>query len=531
MSLPIFQDQLPDSFNPRVEIGTTGLKTFSGKIDEEFLLRLRGKNAARTYDEMRKNSPILGAALNAVTMLINQVSWRVEPANDSLEAIREAEDTKLTLFEDMETSWEDFIDEGLSVVPFGFAPFEQTWKIRRGDTRNKKTKSMVDDGLWGIRKLELRGQDTIESWVPDKDGDLAGIIQQASFTEGHSDPRGIPWGKMHNFRLDTYKNNPEGMSMLRPAVIPYWMVKNIQEFEATGIERDLAGMPLFEVPSELLLPDAPPELRALKAQLERFVTGVRRDEYWGGLIPSETTREGTPSCFKFKLLTTGGKRQIPTDAIIKRYEARMLMLFMAQFLLMGTDRTGSFALATNSTDLFSIAIRTILRKMVTVINKDIVSRRQRMNGKPVELDPKVVHGDIRAPDLDELGRYIMAISQAGVGIGAPARRKLVENANLPVPPPDSNEEIAGEMAEMLIDQSNRGLNDDQVRTILEINAAVSRGELDRDTAITVMAMSMGVKESFADAFLSKAPAPLPPPTDAELMSDGTDDEDEDDATE
>jgi hypothetical protein len=48
-----------------------------------------------------------------------------------------------------------------------------------------------------------------------------------------------------------YKGNPEGQSMLRTAYRPWFFKKRLEEFEAIGVERDLAGLPVAKVPSRL----------------------------------------------------------------------------------------------------------------------------------------------------------------------------------------------------------------------------------------------------------------------------------------
>ncbi len=114
-------DAADEEFNPLDVVGVTGLKHHSGFIDEEFMHRLRGRNAIRIYREMIDNSPIVAAALNAIKMLIRQVEWRIEPANESSEALAEAEDTESAL-EDMSHTFQDFISEALSMIWAGYAP-------------------------------------------------------------------------------------------------------------------------------------------------------------------------------------------------------------------------------------------------------------------------------------------------------------------------------------------------------------------------------------------------------------------------
>jgi len=510
---------------PLAVLGTTGLKQFGGYINEEFLARLRGMQGIRYYREMIDNSPIIAAALNVIEMLIRQVEWRVEPADESDAAKAEAEETEGAL-EDMSHTFEDFISEVLSMVWAGWAGFEIVYKLRKGATDDPTTRSQYNDGKFGWRKFEIRGQETLQRWEYDDEGGLLGWTQNdpSAFNRGTVF---IPMEKALLFRTKVFKGNPEGKSLIRPAVIPYHYLKRIQQFEATGIERDLTGMPIMEVPSEILLTDARSEDVAVRQYLERFVTQVKLDERWGGLVPSEVTAEGKPSQFKFKLMTTGGKRMIDTNSIVKRYETRMLMLFLAQFLVMGMDKVGSMALSSNMTDLFGTSLGTIMDIIASVFNRFAIRRRQQLNGKSIELDPYIVHGDIEGPDLDMLAKYVQALAASGnLSPSKPLERKLLEMASLPQPPEDEDAipYPAGDPAATPgggpapLPDAGHVLGGDQVNTVLAIVGALKSGQLDRPAANELVAAALGLAAADAERFLPedapeepKPPATPPPP--------------------
>jgi hypothetical protein len=505
------------NFDPRMVIGTTGLQQYGGTIDEEFLPLLRGINGVRLYQEMGANSPVLAAAMHVIKMLIRRVSWRIEEADDSNLAMQQKEFIE-GAFEDTSHTMEDLISEVLSYLQYGWSFFETVYKIRRGDSKNPEHASNFNDGLWGWRKFEIRAQSTLDSWVFAEDGGIEAMVQQ-DYNAGRG-PVVLPMEKCLLFRTETTKGNPEGLSLFRPAVIPYWNCKRVSEYEVIGVERDLAGMPIFEVPFELLMTDAPAELKALRAQLEQFVTQVRRDQRWGGLVPSEQDEEGKPSGYKFKLMGTSGKRQIETDAIIRRYESRMLMLFLAQFLILGQDKVGSFSLASSMTDLFSVAIGTFMDIISAVFNRFAIPRLQKMNGRPMDLNPTLVHGDIESPNLKEIGEYIGALANAGMtSIGhRKIERKLLEFANLPQPDDDEMDELEGMMPEegtegaVPMAGAPGALSSEQVKTVLEINRSMHAGDLDRPAALQLLAAALGVATGQAEKYLSEEPEePEEPP--------------------
>ena len=526
--------QTDEQIDPLAIIGSTGLKQSGGYIDEEFLARLRGMQGIRYYREMIDNSPIIAAALNVVEMLIRQVEWRVEPADESDAAKVEAEDTEGAL-EDMSHTFEDFISEALSMLWAGFAPFEIVYKLRKGATDDPTTHSQYNDGKWGWRKFEIRGQETLQRWEFDEEGGLLGWHQMDQSATGKGVVF-IPMEKALLFRTKVFKGNPEGKSLIRPAVIPYHYLKRIQQFEATGIERDLTGMPIMQVPPEILLSDATAADVATRQYLERFVTQVKLDERWGGLVPAEMTPDGKSTGFKFALMTTGGRRMIDTNGIVKRYETRILMLFLAQFLVMGMDKVGSLALSSNMTDLFGTSLGTIMDAIAAVFNRFAIRRRQELNGKPVELDPYIVHGDIEGPDLDLVGKYIQSLAASGnLTPSKPLERKLLEMGGLPQPPDDEDEIPlpAGDPSAAAPDGSGAlptpagALGAQHVSIVLQITSALKSGQLDRPAAIELVAASLGIEPLDAERFLpadtTEEPPPPPPPPPPPTPDGGDDD--------
>jgi hypothetical protein len=494
------------SFKPRISLGTTGLKQSGGFIHEEFLTRLRGKNAIRTYNEMVHNSPVLAAAIGIIELLVRQVEWHVEPADESDEAKAQAEDTEAAL-EDMEHTFEDFLSEVLSMLWAGYSIFEVVYKIRRGpDSSDLQTRSKLSDGKWAWRKLEIRSQDTVDRWVFEPEtGELAGFVQVDSYGTGtYRGPVFIPMSKSLLFRTKSFKGNPEGRSLLRPAVIPYWYIKRIQEFEAIGIERNLAGMPVMEVPLRILLTDATPADRALRTELEKFVTQIKIDERWGGLVPASLDEEGKPTGFNLKLMNSSGRKLLDSDVIVKRHRAEMLMIFLEQFLVMGTGEAGgSRAVSNDMTRLFGKALTSIMDSIAAILNLNLIPQRQRLNGVSQEFDPYITHSDVEGPKLAEMGAYLQALAASGILTPNPAlERRALEIGDLPQPPLDEETAHIPALNEDRIDQVGRAtMSSEHVKVVLMLNADVKKGKLDRNVALNLLMNTLGMDEERASLLL------------------------------
>lgn len=412
-------------------IGTSGLKQTSGTIDEEWLAKLKSGQGLKVYQEMAENSDVIGGILYVIETLLRQAEWRIEPADETPLAQQWAAFTEECL-DDMSHTWDTFLSEVLTMIVAGWSYFETCYKLRGGPAQEDPSyRSKHKDGLIGWRKFGLRAQDTRDRWEFDRDGGLRGMWQNDPYA-GHGTVF-IPIEKSLLFRTRSNKGNPEGRSMLRNAVRSYWFTKRIQEIEAIGIERDLSGYPVMQVPTELLLQNAGPSQIQLRQQLERLVQEIRRDEREGALIPTEVDADGKPTGFKLTLLSTGGKRAIDTSGVISRYESRMAVSLMAEFVLLGLDKVGSFALASSKTHLFSVGLGAIMDGICEVFNRFAIGRLMELNRAPSEAWPKLVHGDLEAPPLEEIGGFVTALATAGVlGTGTPLERKLLEYARLPI---------------------------------------------------------------------------------------------------
>lgn len=414
-------------------IGTSGLKQYGGRIDEELYHKLKGRKGPATYREMADNSSTIGAIRYVIKALVRQVSWRVEPAVDGDPACVEQAEFLESCLVDMSQTWEDCISEILSFLDYGWHYQEIVYKLRKGDTDDATTRSQFDDGKVGWRKLATRSQDTLDHWEFDEDGGLRGMWQ----TQSSGRPKLIPIEKSLLFRTETTKDNPEGRSIYRNAVLDWFFLKRICEIESVGIERDMTGMIVMEVPSALLDRNAPPASRALLTELQDMLGQLKRDEREYAIVPAETDKSGSPSGFKLKLLSAGGSRQIDTTRVKEFYKLNILQSVVAQFLQLGMSGVGSFALASSQTDLFAVALGNYLQTICAVMNRFAIPRLMKMNGVPVEQYPYMVHGDIESPPLGEIAQFISALAGAGqLPESKSIKRRLLEIAGLPIPEDD-----------------------------------------------------------------------------------------------
>lgn len=395
------------------ELGQVGLRRTSGFIREEFLRELIGKQGVQTYNEMGDNDPVIGAVLFVAQMLIRQVPWNIEAYSQDMEDIRRAEFLS-SCMDDMDSSWIDTIIEILSMLQYGWSYHEIVYKMRLGPNHiDGRFRSKFTDGLVGWRKLPIRGQDSLWKWeyVSPDDDKLIGMTQMPAPSWRNIT---IPINKALLFRPSAHKQNPEGRSILRNAYLPWYYKKNLERIEAIGIERDLAGLPIIRVPPALFDKSNPDGAAAL-AEYKDIVVNLKRDEQEGVILPNSYDSNGN-RLYELELLSSGGARQVNTDVVIQRYDRRIAMTSLADFLFIGHQSTGSFALIDNKTDIFVTAIGSWLDSISDVFNRFAIPRLWRMNKWPLDRIPTLEHGDIESPDLTKLGTYISQLAGSGVNL-------------------------------------------------------------------------------------------------------------------
>lgn len=391
--------------NDSKEIGRVGQRRYGGIFYEEFLSELRGRKGAEVFTEMSNNDETIGAILFAIEMLVRQASWNVEPGGSTAKD-REAAEFVKSCMDDMQQTWIDTISEILSFLTYGWSFHEIVYKRRMGRTKDNRTSSKYDDGLIGWMKLPIRSQETLYQWEYDDQDNLIGMTQMPPPDFGLIT---IPMNKAMLFRTRSRKDNPEGRSILRTAYRSWYFKRRIQEIEGIGIERDLAGLPVITTPEGMDIWDKDDEdMNAIRTGLEAMVKNIRRDSTEGLVLPFG---------YSFELTSTGGSRQFDTNSIIARYDTKISQTVLADFIQLGHESVGSFALSSDKTNLFSMAICAFLDIICQTFNSQGIPALIDINGDHfagVTDYPRLTHGDIEDVDLATVATFIKDMTSIGV---------------------------------------------------------------------------------------------------------------------
>ncbi|KPJ95380.1 MAG: hypothetical protein AMJ53_02855 [Gammaproteobacteria bacterium SG8_11] len=331
-----------------------------GMSQGDFLAEWQGTRKIRNIKEMLYNSAVIGALRLSLEMPIRNVQWAfVGPEGSDADS-----DPGLALLDDSLANMRDnFVSHVIDALLFpfyGWSLFSITYERNGGRI------------LW--RKFKPLGHDTIQHWMYDDDGGLAGVQQWP-----HLWAEPIPIERLLLYRFRKTSGDPEGESILRPAWISWYYVKNVMDVEGIGIERNLAGLPVITPPMGADMASGGTDYEAA----HKTVRNIRQDEQAGVVLPAPMGPEPHQQ-WRLELLTGGGmSKTVDTNMVISRYEKRMLMAALSQFLMLGMDNIGALATFEGATDFHAMLLNACADIISETFSKFAIPRLFALNG----LDP------------------------------------------------------------------------------------------------------------------------------------------------
>ncbi len=320
--------------------GTRGLSVWQGRIHEEYLNALKvWTTFAKVIREMQDDS-VIGTLLDAIKSPLLAAEFDVIPGGET----PGDEEAATFLWDNMNQmtsqTWRAHVQDMLESIDFGFAIAEIILDKR-------------DDGRLWIRNLDPRGQETLEKWEFDENENVSAFVQRDPVKAGLLT---IPSDKMVHVTFRGRKGNPQGKSLLRSLYRVWKFLKNLENFEGIGIERDVGGMPVFTEPEAAFLGSTD------TAEIDKMLIGIRMDEQASARIPFGSRLEPFGS----------GSKMYDVGAVIARKQKEILMRAFAQFLMLGMEQVGTQALVKGSQDFFSLGLLAIQQFLLEAWQQQLV---------------------------------------------------------------------------------------------------------------------------------------------------------------
>ena len=404
-------------FSPGVQT-VKGLNLYNGVDLEELHRDLHWPMSAKTYKKMTYSVPV-NASLNFYSNLIAKAQWRVKPCQGATKKEKKQATIVEQMLHDMDRPFSQVLRDALSSNIYGFACLEKVFR-----KRTKANGSMYDDGLEGLADLPLIMQETIDGFVmSDDNSTVLGVQQNLSRVRNASNVNmfyaGMPaWAirreKFALFRAGSSRGSPYGVSLLRDAYMAWRYLEVLAEMEAEGCQRDLNGVPIFEVPPSYLSPDADDDVKAALQTFENMMANIQNGSEGSAIIPRQFDPETRNNLFNLRLLSVeGGKRNFDLDKIKRYYETQVYLALGADVLLMGNTNTGSFALASIKTSIAGSYAEAMLDNIVEVFNREVIRHIYERNGWDVSRACTLDYENLNSVDMDTFSKFIQRVGAVG----------------------------------------------------------------------------------------------------------------------
>ena len=410
-------DDTPERFKLS-EAGYLGLNVWNGISQDELKKELNFPHSIKTYKQMTYHGTV-NSALTLFDNLIGKVQWNFKPPKDaSEEEKRQAEIINEMMHDMQDQTWQEFVSEALSSNVFGFSVHEKVYR-----RRNKSNGSKYNDNLIGWKRLPIRNQETIEKFIFSDDGnDILGVKQNLNtisdlynrYTNRTLKEVVLPRSKIMLFRAGKHKGDPFGKSMLREAYLAWRFLTVIEEIEANGVAKDLAGLPVLKLPPQYLSADASPEQKAIRAYYENVMRNLQMNQQSALILPQAFDPDTRSPLFELELLSLNGSKAMDTSKIKEYYKNMIVTALFADVLIMGQSGGGSFALGQIKNSLSASAAEAMLDKIVNVINNDLIRQTYELNNWDTSRMGSMDYDNLENDDLESFSKAVQRFASTSV---------------------------------------------------------------------------------------------------------------------
>ena len=362
-----------------VEVGTSGIENFSGYIQEDYFDRfLTPREFTLEYDKMVRKCDAVGRVLEVIKAPLKGATWEMSiktKYSDDPKAEKQQELYQYLFFDDTPTPRGKFLNEVLSVFEYGFAVFEETYKI-------VKTHPEYGPHI-GLKSFKWLNPKTIERWNLDPlTEELISIDQYAFGDAGRVTTIPAEW--ITHLSINRKGQDFNGISILRNLYGPYIRKENAEKKKAIGIDRFALGVLLAKVPNYQSMTDE--EKEVLKTTVENYVAGAKA----AVIAPGEG--------LELEL----AKVDFDPEKVQKSVDAEstaMMKRVLAGFQELGGSKGGAFALSKDLSDIFLGSLQSYARDLCGYINEGCLKRLHEFNSS----DPLMVELTCRGV-TDRLGK-------------------------------------------------------------------------------------------------------------------------------
>lgn len=360
--------------------GVSGVNIFNGIITgEEYNANLRGRNALRTWDEMRRSDAAVKLTLKSVKEPIKALPWVINAASDDPLHIEHRDFVNAVMFDILR--WKTKLVEILTHLDMGFSVHEKVLDVE------------LVFGSYRIilKDLAFRKQTSISRWQA---GDNKPGVTQIS-SDGTSLP--IDLDRLVVFTNEQEGDNYEGISILRAAYKHWYYKDKLYQIDAIGHERQALGVVKIHHPKN-------PDDKS-KNEAEEAARNLRANEEAFIFEPEGWTME-------FMDMKAGTlKETLPS---IEHHDLQIPSSVMAGFMKLGsTSGSGSRSVGEVQYKAFEQQVLSVAEYIADTMNQYVIKELINLNFSNVTEYPKLSVGALDKDSLNELAESYKTLVDAG----------------------------------------------------------------------------------------------------------------------
>lgn len=377
---------------PLSAVGAAGNQIFAGIIsqDAEYNEDFYWRDAVDTYERMRRNDAQINAVLQMLYLPLERTTWRIKPASELPIDKEIASFVESCLMHDMvyETTegrmvrqqWQSILQHMLLMLPFGFSVFAKWFRID-------------PDGWVKWARWEPLLQRTLWRWWVGADTQLVGI-QQRTFKNWRIEFEDIHADRILRFAWRQEGNNYDGWSVLRSAYKHWYYLDGFYKIQAISVERSAIAPPIGYLASTDMNQSAADQM-LLQLQNMRVSDSM-------GIVLPFGQKIDIPD------MHTRGAQEV--DQAIMHHDMKIARNVLAQFINLGSNEVGSYALADVQTKTFMESEEAVAAYLCSVVNTDAIPELVDYNYEGVKVYPTIETEPLADADVKDLAAAIQQMA-------------------------------------------------------------------------------------------------------------------------
>lgn len=373
----------------------SGTQLIDWIINEEYNADLSWQSWIEKFEMMRKSDAQVFATLLAMELPIRSTAWKVLPATnedgETDDAAREVQRfVQKNLFEKMSSTWNQFLQEALTMLPFWFSIFEKVYWI---------------DAEWMIflKKLWFRKQNTIfKRQQEDGTAGIQQVLPEATFEwpEKWKQTVNIPASKLLVFSFRREGDNYAWTSVLRSAYKHRYIKDKLYRYDAIKHERQAVWIPVIYWPTDMDDDDL--------AEAQRIVWNIRSNESTGVVMPGSKD-----DWWLLEFADMKANSWSDLFESIKHHNREIAKNILAQFLELGDTASWSRSLSEDQSDLFLLSLTAVAQQIEDVVNRFLIPELVDLNFD-VEDYPKIQFAKLGDTDYQKFATMLATLTGASL---------------------------------------------------------------------------------------------------------------------